>query len=417
MQYVLDFIYGFINILGEMAPYLLLGFLFAGLLHVYLPQKSIDKYFGKSRFGSAIRASLFGIPLPLCSCGVIPTGISLFKNGASKGSTVSFLISTPQTGVDSILVTYSLLGLPMAIIRPIVAFFTGVFGGALTYELTKSDKVKTEENIRNNRKEIQGNKLLAVFRYGFVEFMQDISKWLIIGLVLAAVLTVLIPDDFFTGMGWSPLVQMLIVLAGSIPLYICATASVPLAAVLLLKGISPGAALVLLMAGPATNAATITMIGNVLGRKSLFAYLFSIIIGALFFGLIMDYALPAHWFHIDAATHLMHDHDSVATWIKYLSGITLVILIINGYYQKYAAVKKVKNAQIIKVKGMEKIKVEGMSCNHCTNNVESNLSKMDTINSVKADLTTGIVSIEGENVDLDQVETLINSLGYKYIKE
>jgi len=209
----------------------------------------------------------------------------------------------------------------------------------------------------------------------------------------------------------------LVVLAGSIPLYICATASVPLAAVLLLKGISPGAALVLLMAGPATNAATITMIGNVLGRKSLYAYLGSIILGALFFGILMDYLLPQRWFLIDSSMHLMHDHHSMALWLKYISGAALVLLIVNGYYQKFAAAQKVKKSQIIDVLGMKKIKVEGMTCNHCTSNVERNISKIKNVEKVDADLTTGIVSISGENVDLIKVEELVNDLGYKFVKE
>ena len=406
----------FINILGEMAPYLLLGFFIAGVLHAIFPTKTIQKYFGGNKLKSAVNASIFGIPLPLCSCGVIPTGMSLYKNGASKGSTVSFLISTPQTGVDSILVTYSLLGLPFAIIRPIIAFITGILGGIFTSSIDKgAPKQEASKNTVNEKQLTPGQKIVGIFKYGFVEFLQDISKWLIIGLVLAALISAAIPDDFVSGLGLPIILQMLIVLAISIPLYICATASVPLAAVLILKGISPGAALVLLMAGPATNAATITMIANVMGRKALMGYLISIISGALISGLIIDFLLPGSWFQIIDGAHLGHHHDSLSGWIKYGSGILLVLLIINGYIQKYLQKLKVKNATIKNdVMGIQKIKVEGMTCNHCTANVENNLKKLDFINEAKADLSTGIVELDAEIMDLNQIKETVNGLGYKY---
>jgi len=137
VEYLKDFGTGFAYIITEMAPYLMLGFVFAGILHLLFPKSKVRKYMGKNSFRSTLNASVLGVPLPLCSCGVIPTGISFYKHGASKSSTISFLISTPQTGVDSIFVTYSLLGLPFAIIRPIVAFITGIFGGFVTRSLDK----------------------------------------------------------------------------------------------------------------------------------------------------------------------------------------------------------------------------------------------------------------------------------------
>ncbi len=143
-DFISRFVFDFIDIINKMSPYLLLGFLFAGLLKVFLPQKFIDRHLSGSGMKSVFLSSLLGVPMPLCSCGVIPTGVSLYKNGASKGATVSFLISTPQTGVDSILVTYSLLGLPFAIIRPIVALLTGIFGGVITRN-SDGDVVKAEE--------------------------------------------------------------------------------------------------------------------------------------------------------------------------------------------------------------------------------------------------------------------------------
>jgi uncharacterized membrane protein YraQ (UPF0718 family) len=202
MDYLNQFIIDFIEILNEMSPYLMLGFFFAGVLKVAFPQRFIDKYLGQKNSKSVLNASLIGIPLPLCSCGVIPTGISFFKSGATKGSSVSFLISTPQTGVDSILVTYSLLGLPFAIIRPFIALITGFFGGVLTNKVDDSDQINSDENIGEScssdgkdacgcdsdgeASKVEKNKIYTLFHYAFVEFLQDISKWLIIGLLLAA---------------------------------------------------------------------------------------------------------------------------------------------------------------------------------------------------------------------------------------
>jgi uncharacterized protein len=254
-----------IRLFNEMSPYLLLGFLFAGILRVMFPRKVISRYMGKSNFRSVFNASLLGIPMPLCSCGVLPAGIGFYKNGASRGSTISFLISTPQTGVDSILATYSLLGLPLAIIRPIVALFTGIFGGVLgNASLKKLDGKQIASAAKDEQVERSFREL---FRYGFVELIQEISKWLLIGMLLAALLSVLIPDDFFTSTISSEYLAMFLMILASVPLYICATGSIPVAAVLLMKGLAPGAALVLLMAGPATNIATMAVIGNTMGKK------------------------------------------------------------------------------------------------------------------------------------------------------
>ncbi len=412
--FITSFLGDFFAILSEMSPYLLLGFFFAGLLYAFIPKQSIQKYFSGSPLRSSVLASLFGIPLPLCSCGVIPTGTAFYKNGASKGGTVSFLISTPQTGVDSILATFSLMGLPFAIIRPVAALITGVTGGLITSVVTSNeqdDRVYKEE-VRKHKSGME--KVKDVFRYGFVEFIQDISKWLVIGLVLAAIISALIPDNFFELLNMPPILQMLMILLVSVPLYICATGSIPLAAVLILKGISPGAAFVLLMAGPATNAATITMIGKVMGKRSLFAYLGTIIIGALAFGLLIDYVLPVEWFTQMAQQHLGHHHGGGLQWWQIASGVVLLLLILNGYLQKYLQMKKEKSNQLYTLYTMatETIKVDGMTCNHCKANVETNLEKLDFINSAKVNLADKTVTLEGEDIEMETVKDTINSLGY-----
>lgn len=431
MEYLNQFIIDFIEILNEMSPYLMLGFFFAGLLKVAFPQRIIDKYLGQKNNKSVLNASLIGIPLPLCSCGVIPTGISFFKSGATKGSSVSFLISTPQTGIDSILVTYSLLGLPFAIIRPFIALATGFFGGVLTNKVDDSDENQTLEQDTsccstsekdncacepNDKK--QKSKIYTLFHYAFVEFLQDISKWLIIGLVLAAVISVLIPDDFFSSFIGNDLIGMFVILIASIPLYICATSSVPVAAVLMMKGLSPGAALVFLMAGPATNAATITVLNKVLGRKTMWAYLISIISGAIVFGLLIDNFLPREWFTFGGLHHHMSGHEGhweLPNWLKWGSSISLSLLIINGYLQKYLSSKKeIKSTEHNIQKEEKLVSVYGMSCNHCKNSVEKHIGSLQNIEVAEVNLEQKILRMVGTSINLSQIKKEIESLGFEF---
>jgi len=413
MTYIKLFFNELFSLTNEMSPYLLLGFLFAGILHIYIKKQAINKYLGKRNLKSVVLASLFGIPLPLCSCGVIPTGISFYKEGSSKGATVSFLISTPQTGIDSILVTYSLLGLPFAILRPIVALFSGIFGGLLANLIDKK-KNRLQKNSDCScdtikKQEQNNNKFFKMLNYAFVVFLQDIAKWLIIGLAIAALISIALPDDFFLRFIGNELLSMIIVLFASIPLYVCATASVPIAAVLILKGLSPGAALVFLMAGPATNAATITVLSKSLGKTTVFAYLMSIIIGAFFFGLLIDNFFPKDFF-IDNI-QIMHHKHLIPEWVKTASTIMLTVLLINGLIKKYNITKNTK----ITDKDIISITVKGMSCNHCKEAVEKTLLKTEGISNVEVNLAKSKVKLEGKNIDLEKVKKLIDELGYKCI--
>ena len=259
MQQVLDLV-------NEMSPFLLLGFLFAGILHVFVPGVVYSRYLAGHDFRSVFYAALFGVPLPLCSCGVIPTAMGLRKEGASKGATVAFLIATPETGVDSIAATYSLMGLPFAIVRPITAFFTSLMAGQLINTFTKSENADASDKQVEDNSEHEhchchdkpqadasfSEKIKAVFQYAFVEMMQDIGKWLVVGLVIAGLITVFVPDSFFEIFKGNTLLSMLLVLCIAIPMYICATGSIPIAVALMMKGLTPGAALVLLKIGRAS---------------------------------------------------------------------------------------------------------------------------------------------------------------------
>jgi hypothetical protein len=275
----------------EMSPYLLFGFLMAGLLSMFISAATVERHLGSRGFWSVLKASLFGVPLPLCSCGVIPVSMSLYKHGASRGAVISFLLSTPQTGADSILVTYSLLGPVFAIFRPIAALLTGLFGGTLVnafdQDSTEQNQPCTDDCCNNTKKE---NRLLKALRYGFLVLPADIGKAMLIGLVIAAVISATIPDDFFAvyltaGGG---LLAMVVMMAVGIPMYVCATASVPIAAALIEKGLDPGAAMVFLMTGPATNAAAFTTLWSILGKKTALLYLLSVVVCAFAAGFILD---------------------------------------------------------------------------------------------------------------------------------
>ncbi|MFK5856616.1 MAG: permease, partial [Bacteroidota bacterium] len=406
MQYINAYFEALFTLTSEMAPFLLLGFLFAGILKVVVPPDLMTKYLGKNNTASVINASILGVPLPLCSCGVLPAGISLYKNGASKGSSVSFLISTPQTGVDSILVTWSMLGLPFALIRPIVAFFTGVFGGLLTNKIEKTE-FHTQTEKPNNIK--QKFSIKAILHYAFVEMVEDIAKWLVVGLLIAALITVIVPDNFFTEYNLSGISGMLIILVVSIPLYICATSSVPIAAVLLLKGLSPGALLVFLMAGPATNAATITVIGKNLGKKTLIAYLSSLIIGSLVFGLIIDNFLPASWFSPLSLISNNHNHELLPYWMMISSTVLLLILLMYTFYnyltQKIQQLKKSRIAPTSNTIDMAELSlnIEGMTCVKCKAKVENGISVMPNISSAVADIDTNTLKVYGSNLSAEAI--------------
>jgi uncharacterized protein len=417
------FLNSMLSIFLEMSPYLLLGFFIAGILNELFKGTALKKYIGGSDMKSVVNSSLLGVPLPLCSCGVIPTGVSLHKSGASKGSAISFMISTPQTGVDSILVTYSLLGLPFAILRPFIAFVTGVFGGMVTNRLTKDEKneKKDEGSSRQEKNRTLKQWSKDAMKYAFVDFLDDIALWLFIGLILAAAISALIPDDFFTMYVGNKYLSMLIVLAVSVPLYVCATSSVPIAAALMMKGLNPGAALVFLMAGPATNAATVTVIGRTLGIKALTGYLASIIGGALFFGILIDNFLPAQWFMPVMNEHSHHHMEESVSWIYIISAVILAILLLMSL-SRYL-LKKLKGAPAActqgdccckeKEKGQVVIRVEGMTCHHCAANVKNGVIEVPGVTAVTVDHVSGIVEIEGADIDLDAVRKAVISRGYK----
>ena len=333
-----------LSLINEMSPYLLLGFFFAGVMHAFIPGMVYNRYLGGKGFKSVFYGALFGVPLPLCSCGVLPTAMSLRKQGASKGATASFLISTPETGVDSIIATYSVLGLPFAVIRPVAAFCNAIMGGWLINKFGDKDEVVPVDasaktcccHHKQEETHHEGflGKMREAMRFGFVEMIEDIGKWLVIGLVIAGLITVFVPDEFFALFRGNTQLSMLLVLCIAIPMYICATGSIPIAVALMMKGLTSGAALVLLMAGPACNMASILVINKTLGRKSLVLYLVSIITMAILWGHVVDYLLPAEWFQMALSVGRCCIEESTS-WLNWSSTIVLGLLLLNALWHTY----------------------------------------------------------------------------------
>jgi len=294
-QFLQLFVKGFWNTLAEMSPYLLFGFFVAGVLSVFISAGLIERHLGRRDFWPLLKASAFGVPLPLCSCGVIPVSMSLRKHGASKGATISFLLSTPQTGVDSILVTLSLLGPVYAIFRPLAALITGLIGGGLVqlFDPQPDGASQPECNDACCDEKKQKPKIVRALEHGFVTLPGDIGKAMLAGLVVAGAISAAVPDDFFAQFLGGGIIAMIVMMILGIPVYVCATASVPVAAALIAKGLSPGAAMVFLMTGPATNAAAFTTIWSVLGKRTAITYIITVAGCAIAAGLLLDWMVQA----------------------------------------------------------------------------------------------------------------------------
>lgn len=321
------------------APYLLLGLFVSGIINQFVPADKLKSWLGSNKFSSIFKASAVGVPLPLCSCSVIPTAVTLKKGGASNAATSAFLISTPESGVDSISITYALMDLPMTIIRPIAAFFSAFFAGTLQYFFNKENVMPAEEeekpsghccHSKNQTKEkVEATQRIKnVFQYGFGKLSDDISGWLTIGILLGAMIDFLVPENYFANL--SMVEDRLMILAIGIPLYICASASTPIAASLMLKGLSPGSALLLLLVGPSTNISNIAVLQKYIGKKGVLLNIFSIVFVALLFSFVVDF-LYANFFTMKINEVLLN-HSHEGAWWQTLSAIVLVILLIKGVY-------------------------------------------------------------------------------------
>ncbi len=318
-----------INLTISVSPYLLIGFLFSGILSVMISQDDVERHLGRNQgFLGILKASLFGIPLPLCSCSVIPVSASLKKHGASKGSVTSFLLSTPQTGVDSITLTYGLLGPIIAIVRPIIALVVGIIGGiavsSFDQQYIEEETKKCHDTCCKSKSQSTLNKILT---YAFVTLPKDIAKPLIYGIIIAALISLFLPVSIIHNYMGGGIISMALMIIIGTPLYICATASIPIAVALISKGASIGAALVFLMVGPATNTTSIVTMLKIIGKKSTVIVLVTLIILSIGFGLIIDSFDIIQT--IPVSDHHHHEHYSL---IDYFLAIILTGILINAIY-------------------------------------------------------------------------------------
>lgn len=335
---MMEFINNFIFLFTESAPYLLLGLVLAGIIRMMVPDSWITQFLGEK--SSVVTAALIGTPLPLCSCSVIPTAIGVRRSGASKASTASFMVATPETGIDSISVTYALMGPFMAIARPISAIISAIIAGLLVRLWDDETPPIEQEPLKSccsskAKKQPQedvsiGQKLKASITYGFGKLLSDFMGWLLIGLMFAAIIQTYVPPSLLSEYGNGVVAMMLAVLI-SIPMYICATASTPVAAGLMLSGISPGAALVFMLTGPATNIATLMVVKNELGVRSLIGYLTGVIVTALIMGLSLDALVE--YFDVTIAVSQGH-HGDMTSLLYTTSAIILAGLIAWQYGKK-----------------------------------------------------------------------------------
>ena len=397
MSLVYDFIKESVRLWLEVSPYLLLGMVISGILHIFLGKDFISRHLGKGNIYSIIKATLLGIPLPVCSCGVIPIAASLRKDGAHKSSVLSFLVSTPTTGIDSFLATYSLLGPLFAIFRPIGALVSGITLGVLDFFFEgKSEKLK--EMPRHAHKKIShAFKLREFSRFTFVEIPNDIGKWLLLGTILGGAISAFVPQELFTKYLVFPL-DFLVVLIVAVPLYVCATGSIPVAASLIYKGFSPGAALVFLIAGPATNAISMSFVYARLGKKSFYLYLFNIIFVSIFMGLAFNHI----WSILGKDILLITGSGKMLSFeVKVIAAIILSLLIIGKYFKRTTQEMKA-DLEII---------VPDIHCSHCQFTIKEGLNSLPGIERVSINLHKKLIRIKG-TIDKKQVIDRIKEIGF-----
>lgn len=411
----------FWTVLGEMAPYLLFGFLAAGVLGAWISPALVSRHLGGAGIWPVVKAAAFGIPLPLCSCGVIPVGASLRRQGATQAATTAFLIATPQDGVDSILVTFSLLGPIFAIFRPIAALVSALAGGAVVALTTPAEtpadipaEAPAETPAGASRccrpaasaaPGRRGNKLYRALVYGFGDMPRDIGKALLVGLAIAAVISAAVPKDFFAPYLGGGIGAMLVMMLLAIPIYVCATASVPVAAALIGAGVSPGAALVFLMAGPATNAATIATVWKVMGKRTAVIYLAAVSAGALAAGLLLDYVFAVQGVRPSAAMPWM-----LPGYVRSASAVVLLAVLGVAFLRGAAARRH--RSKPTEDAGTSTLTIVGMTCSHCAEGVRQALLDCDGVDDARVDLPSGRAVVSGDDLSAVSLREAVEKLGY-----
>jgi uncharacterized membrane protein YraQ (UPF0718 family)/copper chaperone CopZ len=379
------------------SPWLILGFVVSGLIHAFIGEKFIRQHLGGGGFSPVLKATLFGIPLPICSCGVIPLAAGIRNDGASKAATMAFLVSTPTTGIDSIFVTYAFLGTAFAIVRPIAALVGGLFVGLLVSLAIKEKTQKREFASGPEHHHSLGQRLKDGLGYGFGVLPEDIGKTIFWGVLIGGVLSGLLPTDISQQYLSNPLIAYPLMLVISVPLYVCAVASVPIAAAMMSKGLVPGAALAFLIAGTATNTVTIAFVVKKFGKKVLFIYLAAIVVLALVFGGVLDAVISQV-----TANQMLFTGKDLPLALQLSAVILLVGLVARGLL--HGKSKTTEEAGIT-------ISIPDMNCKHCQAAVTKAIQEIPGVTNIEVSLDERVVKVSGD-VERSTIEKKIKEAGY-----
>jgi uncharacterized membrane protein YraQ (UPF0718 family)/copper chaperone CopZ len=389
---------------GEMAPYLLLGFLVAGLLHAFLKPSFVARHLGRRGFGQVFKATLIGVPMPLCSCSVVPVTAWLRRHGARKGAAAAFIASTPETGVDSIAATWGLMGPLFAVARVAAAFVTGIAAGTLVEASDREPDADPAAADNGTDATNGGPRWRSALRHAFIVLPRDIGRALLVGLLIAGAVSAFVPPGYVSA-EWagSPFAFLAVTLV-AVPIYVCSTGSVPVAVAMLHSGLSPGAALIFLIAGPATNAATIAALWKMLGRRATAIYLGAIVGTAWLAGFALD-TLP--WAVRISETAC--EHAAAARGSPIAAALLLALL-----------------APSLRPKRREpapdpaasdgapdlRLRVTGMTCESCAGRVRRSLEGVPGVRAAVVSVDGESADLRGEGIDADEAVRRVRALGY-----
>jgi uncharacterized protein len=427
--YIAEYFRQLYTVFMDMAPYFFFGLTVAGALHVLMKKEFIVRHLQKDNFWSVFKAALLGVPLPLCSCGVVPAALSLRKNKASEGATLAFLISTPQTGADSIIATFGLLGIVFAVFTPFAALMTGMVGGLVTLvwrgraQPGSAAEASFDCNIclvKDPHEHSLWEKAKAMAVYAYKDFFDDISVRLAIGIALSALIALVVPDNFFARYVGNDFVSMLLMIAVGIPLYVCATASIPIALALIDKGLSPGAAFVFLTVGPATNMATITLIASAMGKRIVTIYLGVIAGMALLLGTLLNFVFSATKAPLPVIEHVHghHLHTQGHPLVPTIVTVVFTAVLVASFYRRSRETVVPRLARLFSRKapeGTEKtfvLSIDGMTCTKCRNRVSAALRMVPGTGEVEVDLASKIAKVKG-TAALEKLVKAVENAGYK----
>ena len=414
----------------KMAPYLLLGFIAAGLLHVFVPIDIFGRYLGNESTSSVFKASLLGVPIPLCSCGVLPVAASIRKAGASRSAILSFLITTPVTGVDSLLATWALLGWTFTLFRLFTSIIIGFVAGFIMIFFEKKDHNKiinemdtsfndsgccndkgfSTDNSAKGAESIILIKIKEVIHYAFYELPVSFSGSLFLGLILAGIISFLLPPEMMKMHFGVGILGIAVATLIAIPLYVCSTGSIPIAAALIVSGFSPGAALAFLIAGPATNTIAILTVKKILGKRAILIYIITIFMGGFGFGLLLDF-FKIEWLTVSITDHLDHGHSLFEIICATILLALIIPLYIRDRYMNFFSKSK-------RDESMNSIILSSpnISCQHCAGNIKKTLSQFNEIEDIEIDINTKRVTITlKEDIDNDEILSAMEHAGYTSI--